>query len=364
MKDFFPIPPIPALSRAIQPLADYLGLEIMPLHIHQILIAALFYTVVQVAVSPLISNYFVPNIYGPMSRSKKVSWDSHVVSLVQSLLINGLALWCIATDQERKNMDSDWKERIYGYVSTSATISAFACGYFLWDLVITLLNFDAFGPGLLAHAFSALAVFSFGFQEARSDCILDLVLALLEQLTNSQQRPFLTYYGCVFILYELSTPFLNVHWFCDKLGMTGSRLQLYNGIALLTTFFSCRLIYGTYMSAWVYHDMWKAVWDGPSVDWVNNPAALNPSHVRAPSAGQGPIPLWLFLMYVASNVTLNSLNVYWFFKMIAAVRKRFEPTPGEKSTNAEKSLSNSASIASGAEINDAAARQRPIVANL
>ncbi|CAK7264603.1 hypothetical protein SEPCBS119000_001082 [Sporothrix epigloea] len=339
MTDFFPIPPIPALSRAVQPLADYLGLEVMPLHIHQILIAALFYTVVQVAVSPLLSNYFVPHIYGPMSHTKKVSWDSHVVSLVQSLLINGLALWCIATDQERKNMDNDWKERIYGYVGTSATISALACGYFLWDLVITLLNYDAFGPGLLAHAVSALAVFSFGF------------------------RPFLTYYGCVFILYELSTPFLNVHWFCDKLGMTGSRLQLYNGIALLTTFFSCRLIYGTYMSAWVYHDMWKAVWDGPSIEWAINPAALNPPHVRAPAAGQGPIPLWLFLLYVTSNVTLNSLNVYWFLKMIAAVRKRFEPVPEDKSTKAEKAVLDSAAIASGAETNDAAARQRPVVAN-
>ena len=44
-----------------------------------------------------------------------------------------------------------------------------------------------------------------------------------------QQRPFVNYYAPTFILYELSSPFLNIHWFCDKLNMTGSKIQLYNG---------------------------------------------------------------------------------------------------------------------------------------
>lgn len=163
MKDVFPIPPLPALSRAVQPLADRLGLYTLPLHVHEILLAALFYTAVQVFVSPRVSNYLVPHIYKPMNRVKKVNWDSHVVSLVQSLLINTLALLCMGVDQERKNMDADWKERVFGYIGTPAMVSALACGYFLWDLVVTLLNFDVFGPGLLAHALSALTVFSFGF---------------------------------------------------------------------------------------------------------------------------------------------------------------------------------------------------------
>ena len=52
----------------------------------------------------------------------------------------------------------------------------------------------------------------------------------------------MNYYGCVFLLYELSTPFLNIHWFCDKLNLTGSKIQLYNGFLLLGTFFLCRLV--------------------------------------------------------------------------------------------------------------------------
>lgn len=37
------------------------------------------------------------------------------------------------------------------------------------------------------------------------------------------------------------------------------------------------------------------------------------------------IPLWLGFTYLGSNLVLNTLNFYWFGKMIEAVRKRFQP---------------------------------------
>ena len=46
MRDYFPIPPIPALSRAVQPLADKYNFPTLPLHIHEVLFAAGLYTVV------------------------------------------------------------------------------------------------------------------------------------------------------------------------------------------------------------------------------------------------------------------------------------------------------------------------------
>lgn len=311
MQDPFPIPPIPALSQAVQPFADFFGLHTLPLHIHEVLAAAALYTFVQLVVSPVVSRFFVPHLYNNMSRSKRANWDAHVVSIVQSMLINCLSLWCIAVDDDRRAIGGElthdpatqlvdgggWRGRIYGYTPGSAVVQSMATGYFLWDLALTATYLDVFGIGLLAHASSALAVYSFGF------------------------RPFLNYYGCNFILYELSTPFLNVHWFMDKLEMTGSRAQLYNGIVLICTFFCCRLIYGNYMSAWVYADMWRAVWEGPGDAAL--PTSRGSSVFRF--AGTDPIPMWLFVTYTTSNLILNSLNVIWFFKMIAAVRKRFEP---------------------------------------
>ncbi|KAI5462932.1 TLC domain-containing protein [Mariannaea sp. PMI_226] len=294
MKDPFFLPPIPWLSEYVQPFADYFSLPTLPLHIHEVLFSALVYSVIYYPISPWLSNLLAPEHYSKLPRKRRLNWDAHVVSMVQCLLINGLAIWVMFTDKELNQMDAE--ERVWGYSGASAFIQAFAAGYFLWDLIITSLNFDVFGIGTLAHAIAALLVYALGF------------------------RPFVNYYACVFILWELSTPFLNVHWFMDKLGMTGTRAQLYNGIALLFTFFSARLIYGTYSSVQVFRDIWFAINAHPS------PAKLELSSTMAFANKDTTVPLWLGAAYLIANLTLNSLNFYWFFMMIRAVRKRFEPS--------------------------------------
>jgi hypothetical protein len=123
--------------------------------------SAVLYSVVYYPISPILSTLFFPRYYSDLPRKKRLNWDAHVVSLVQSVLINGLALWVMFVDEERKNMD--WEERIWGYTGAAGMIQAFAAGYFVWDLVVTSSNFDVFGPGTLAHAVAALAVFSLGF---------------------------------------------------------------------------------------------------------------------------------------------------------------------------------------------------------
>lgn len=35
------------------------------------------------------------------------------------------------------------------------------------------------------------------------------------------------------------------------------------------------------------------------------------------------LPMWLVVLYMGGHVTLQALNVFWFGKMIAAVKKRF-----------------------------------------
>lgn len=49
-------------------------------------------------------------------------------------------------------------------------------------------------------------------------------------------------------------------------------------------------------------------------------------------AGNEFCPLWLALTYLGSNIVLNTLNFYWFGKMIEAVRKRFVPQEDKKQT--------------------------------
>ncbi|KAI1079403.1 TLC domain-containing protein [Whalleya microplaca] len=329
MRDPFPIPPIPALSKAVQPWADYFHLPTLPLHIHEIVLIAAFYQLVGSVVSPLLSNRLFPTQYKALSRGKKLSWDVHVVSLVQSTTINILALWVMFVDDERKNMD--WQERIWGYTGGAAMIQALAAGYFLWDLIVTASHVHIFGLGMLAHAISALLVYSFGF------------------------RPFINYYSCNFILWELSSPFLNIHWFFDKLGKTGSRAQLYNGLMLIFTFFSCRLVWGSYQSVLVARDVWVGVHSKPTVlatlapeDAANATFPLRYTETMQFVSESSSVPIWLAAIYMGSNLTLNSLNFYWFFKMIDAVRKRFVPKEKEEDVKVDASHDDGKAVTSGA----------------
>lgn len=128
--------------------------------------------------------------------------------------------------------------------------------------------------------------------------------------------------------------------------MTGSKAQLYNGIMLLFTFFSCRLVWGTYQSVRVYQDVWKAINHKPlassiHLDALNNGTAAGMDAAAGNSAvpldtgvmrfaGEEYVPLWLAFTYLGSNIVLNTLNFYWFGKMIETVRKRFQPPKEER----------------------------------
>jgi hypothetical protein len=125
------------------------------------------------------------------------------------------------------------------------------------------------------------------------------------------------------MLYELSTPFLNIHWFFDKLGMTGTKAQLYNGLTLLGVFFSARLVWGAYSSYNIYRDVWQALHFTDAMKTSTNEDMMRFGLDRS-------LPMWLCVLYMGGHVILQALNVYWFGKMIAAVKKRFVKTEKKK----------------------------------
>lgn len=121
------------------------------------------------------------------------------------------------------------------------------------------------------------------------------------------------------------------------MGMTGSKAQLYNGIILIVTFFSARLIWGVWQSAVVWYDMYRGLYTAPNTEFMS----VTPADEGLPGTEDimmyakeaGPLPGWLVAIYLGSNLTLTTLNCIWFSKMIKAIRKRFEPpqeTPKEK----------------------------------
>jgi hypothetical protein len=324
---FFPAPS--AAVRAIQPIANWLNLSTLSLHIHEIVLAFLWYQFLFTVASPAVSTLFLPETYCRLEKKSKINWDIRFVSLVQSSVITVCALYVLSSDVERARME--WQERLWGYTGASGMVQALAAGYFLWDLQVSLKFVDVLGASSLLHAIGALLVTTIGFVS------ISLTKIVLELILFTSQRPFANYYGLNFILYELSTPFLNIHWFLDKFQMTGSRLQLLNGIMLVATFGCSRLLWGTYQSILIYMDIWTA-WKSPVLFETERNSGTAPilSFTGPDATGQynqHPLPVLLVSIYLGGNTVLTALNFYWFRKMIVSILKRFRPrafTPGTK----------------------------------
>src|SRR4051812_30070973 len=123
MLDPFNAPPR-VLARAIEPVANFLSLSTLPLHIHEIVLAWTSYHVIYTAVSPMVSNWLFPTIYPHLKAQTAINWNIRVTSFIQSSFITILALFIIWSDTERNEMD--WAGRIWGYTGAGGAVQGFA----------------------------------------------------------------------------------------------------------------------------------------------------------------------------------------------------------------------------------------------
>jgi hypothetical protein len=160
MLDPFGSPPA-WLRDIVEPFALKLGSPTLAEHAHEVVLAFAFYQFIHSFLSPWLSPILAPQSYPKLNARTKLNWDIHVVSLVQSVLINAAALWVMYVDEERWSMSS--AERVFGYTGACGLIQALAVGYFVYDLIVSAVHIKMFGIGMLFHAISALWVFSLGF---------------------------------------------------------------------------------------------------------------------------------------------------------------------------------------------------------
>lgn len=241
-------------------------------HLHEILGAFLFYSAIHLA-SPALSSRLFGNAYKDMNRKTKLNFDIHVVSTVQCIISVALLIpaWNNPGFQNRKE---DPFGSLLGYTPYAGFVSALTIGYFMWDLIVCLAYLHMFGIGFLIHAFAALYVF---------------VVAVA--------RPFCLMWMPAFLLFELSTPFVNINWFASRLpaGAVSDRIILINGLLLLFTFFTVRILWGFYAIGLVAIDIYRI---GDAI------------HIF--------FPITVLLL----NFSLDCLNVFWFSKMIAIAKKK------------------------------------------
>ena len=160
MHDPFPAPPSSLSSLTKTYLADPNHLTTLPAHIHEILFAFLLYEAIH-QLSSLISPRVFPSTFASFPQRTRTSWDLHVVSLVQSIIICSLAFWVLKNDDGIDR--GTWQGRIFGYSGATAFVQAMAGGYFVWDTYVSVVWFSILGPGSLAHGISALVITILGY---------------------------------------------------------------------------------------------------------------------------------------------------------------------------------------------------------
>lgn len=100
------------------------------------------------------------------------------------------------------------------------------------------------------------------------------------------------------------------------MGLAGTRLQMVNGIVLMITFASCRLLWGSYMTFTFFGDVWTAIHaERPSFTLYDY------SPLEQPLALEHHAPGWVAISFMFTHTVVMSLSVFWFSKMVTTVRK-------------------------------------------
>lgn len=118
-------------------------------------------------------------------------------------------------------------------------------------------------------------------------------------------HPFMQFYGCLFLLYEFSTPFLHVRSFLLEMKKTETRTFAISQLLFALSFFLVRIVIG-----------WPTL-----IGWASETIAV----LRAGTHSQP-----LLIMYLVFGFSLNILNIYWFY--LIARRALKSRKPAAKST--------------------------------
>lgn len=244
-------------------------------NLHSIIYVALFYQACFLVGKWIIFPPFIQLLKVAPGRKQKLIDQSsvHFVSFIQSVVILYISLNCLLSP----NYNTEYPtaiDRIFSENRDTQIVCIFAIGYFTWDIYISV--FYSTLPFVL-HAVISTLVFCIGL------------------------KPYIQYYAPVFLLFELSNPFLNIRWFATKyLGHTSNKLldflQLLNNVSLLIVFFFARICWGWFQIAKLGYDFFQTHQD--------------PRFLPYETA-----------IIVLGNLVLNVLNLIWFSTMVSIAIK-------------------------------------------
>lgn len=255
----------PFLKFSFYPNSDNLYL----LHLHEIIGSFVFYQVVNAYVAPWLNRLIFKEHYTSIDDKKvKINFDIHTVSNIQCL-VSFYTIAPILLLPVGLNIVTYHDE-------VSSMVSAFSMGYFLWDLFICVRYFKLYGFEFLAHALGSLYVFTISL------------------------RPFCQPWVAKFLIFEASTPFVNTNFFIAQLSRGAAKpvvpmwVNAINGLLLLVVFFTVRIVWGFTAVGILIRQMWKV---------------------------RSQLPMTQSVFILTLNAAMNTLNLFWFKKMLKLARK-------------------------------------------
>ena len=72
----------------------------------------------------------------------------------------------------------------------------------------------------------------------------ECIISRLVQLVKCSEEVVLVHAAAMFLMWEVSTPCVYVRWFLYNLGKHDTKAYIFNGMAMLATFFFCRNVLG------------------------------------------------------------------------------------------------------------------------
>ncbi len=228
-------------------------------HIYEVLLSLVFYQSLFMLTYYILAPTFI-SYFKNYKYSDKVDFASHFTSLVQSFI-------ALSTNFPLLWDPTLYDDRVYAYTPYGGFAASIALGYFIWDLFFSFYYRKIFGIGYVFHGLASSSVFTLGLQ------------------------PFIMYYGAVFMMFELSTPFVNLNWFFNNMPLNylPDWLVSANGAFLILIFFLCRIVWGLYNLINIIND------------FISVKDSLN---------------LWFAAGVLIPNTIINCLCLYWFSYMI------------------------------------------------
>lgn len=183
-------------------------------NLHIILSSVLFYTVIGVCHKPILSK-LLPDMFRTLNPREIWQHKDRTLSSINCTIMVMGVVWC----WNQAELSDD---KLLGVSCMSQIVFSILAGYFIVD-VFSYLKHQPKSIFLL-HGITGL-VFS--------------ILALM---------PLIQYFCIRLLTMEITTIFLNNNWFLDKSLKEYAKLRIANGICLLISYISIRIMYTYYIA--------------------------------------------------------------------------------------------------------------------